>query len=68
MNAVICMIGLLLYTDMTPQQQDFAEISHNGGDSMLTLINDILDFSKIESGRLDIEKRIFNLRSCIEKE
>jgi signal transduction histidine kinase len=68
MNAVICMIGLLLYTDLTPQQQDFAEIIHNSGDSMLTLINDILDFSKIELGRLEIEKRIFNLRSCIEKE
>ncbi|MEO3705353.1 hypothetical protein [Trichormus azollae] len=34
---------------------------------MLTLINEILDFSKIELGRLEIEKQVFNLRSCIEE-
>jgi CheY-like chemotaxis protein/HPt (histidine-containing phosphotransfer) domain-containing protein len=32
----------------------------------MAIIDDILDFSKIEAGRLDLERRPFDLRSCVE--
>ncbi len=66
MNGVIGMTGLLLYTELTSQQQDFVETIRRSGDALLTIINDILDFSKIESGKLELEEQPFDLRACIE--
>lgn len=67
MNGVIGMTGLLLDTELTPQQRDFAETIRSSGDSLLTIINDILDFSKIESNKLELEQQPFNLRTCLEE-
>ena len=66
MNGVIGMTGLLLDTELMPQQQDFVETIRMSGDALLTIINDILDFSKIESGKLELEIQPFSLRACIE--
>ena len=67
MNALIGMTELLLTTELTPQQRDFVETTQSSGETLLALINDILDLSKIESGRLELEKHSFNLRTCVEE-
>jgi CheY-like chemotaxis protein len=66
LNAVIGMSGLLLGSDLSKEQREFAETIRSSGDGLLGLLNDILDYSKIESGRLDLEVRPFNLRECVE--
>jgi PAS domain S-box-containing protein len=66
MNGIIGMTGLLLGTELTPDQREFAETIRSSGDALLTIINDILDFSKIESGRLELETQPFDLRDCVE--
>ena len=66
MNGIIGMTGLLLDTDLTDEQQRYAETVHASGESLLSLINDILDFSKIEAGKLDLEALDFDLTSLLE--
>ncbi len=66
MNGVIGMTGLLLDTDLNPEQRMFAESTRESGESLLGLINDILDFSKIEAGKLEMETLDFDLRTTLE--
>jgi PAS domain S-box-containing protein len=66
LNAVIGMTQLLLATDLTGEQQQFADVIRSSGESLLLIINDILDFSKIEAGKLELESRPFVVGGCVE--
>jgi PAS domain S-box-containing protein len=65
MNGVIGMTGLLLETDLTREQREYADIIRGSGEALLSIINDILDFSKIEAGKLTLEPVPFNLHDAI---
>ena len=66
MNAVIGMTDLLLGTELTGEQREFAEVVRSSGDALLHVIDDILDYSKIEAGKLDLEREPFGVRECVE--
>src|SRR5437879_12976915 len=67
LNGVIGMTGLLLDTNLSPEQMDYVETIRTSGDTLLEIINDILDFSKIEAGRVRMESVDFSPKHVTEE-
>ncbi|GGG09084.1 response regulator [Paenibacillus abyssi] len=65
MNGVLGMTTLLLETELSEEQYEYADIIRKSGDALLSVINDILDYSKIESGKMELEEVPFQLVTCI---
>ena len=67
MNAIIGMAHLLLRTELTDRQREFARTVHRSGNHLLGILNDILDLSKIEAGRVVLEAIDFELDAVLEQ-
>ena len=65
MNGVIGMTSLLMSTELSEEQRDYAETVQTSAEFLLSIINDILDFSKMEAGRLSLCPSPFALRPAV---
>jgi signal transduction histidine kinase len=66
MNGIVGMTDLLLETELSELQKDYALVVKQCSSSLLALIIDILDFSKIEAGKLKIINEEFGLNELFQ--
>ena len=66
MNGLLGMTGLLLDTELTTEQRDFAATALASGEALLATLNNILDFSKLEAERLTLETVALDLREVVD--
>jgi signal transduction histidine kinase/CheY-like chemotaxis protein/HPt (histidine-containing phosphotransfer) domain-containing protein len=66
LNGVVGMMNLLGETELDGEQREYVNVARSSSDALMTVINDILDVAKIEAGRLEIERRDFDLHELVE--
>jgi CheY-like chemotaxis protein len=62
MNGILGMTGLMMDTELTAEQKNYAKAINCSAKSLLSLIDQILDFSKIEAGKLELEEQPLDIR------
>ncbi|WP_161569283.1 ATP-binding protein [Candidatus Oscillochloris fontis] len=65
LNAVIGMSSLLLNSELSELQREYATTIGTSGKTLLALITDILDLSRIEAGQMVLETQPFSLDTCL---
>lgn len=67
MNAVLGYASMLLETELTEEQREYALTVRKSADSLLNIVNGVLDLSKIEAGKIVLEAHPFELHTCLEE-
>ncbi len=65
LNGMLSMLQLLELQSMTAQQREYVSAANESGKALLRIISDILDFSRMESGRMQLQKEIFNFKETV---
>ena len=66
LNGIIGMTELLLDSELTADQIEFARTVSESGNLLLSIVNDILDFTKLDEGKVIFEQIDFDLPSVLE--
>ncbi len=61
MSGALGMLNLLLRTELSSRQLDYASKARTAAQALLAVINDVLDFSKVEAGKMELDPHRFEL-------
>lgn len=67
MNAIGGFTELLRRTRLNEEQEEYTDAIGIATENLTAMINDILDIAKIEAGKIEFERRVFNVRDVMRK-
>lgn len=67
MNAIGGFTELLKKTKLTEEQDEYTDAIGMATENLTAMINDILDIAKIEAGKIEFERRVFNVRDVMRR-
>lgn len=67
LNGVLGITGLLLETDLGPEQRAFAKQIRSAGDALVGIVNNVLDYSRFDAGKVELDRVDFDLRRLVEE-
>lgn len=65
LNGILGMLQLLEDASITEQEREFLDTAHLSGKALVRIISDILDFSRIESGKMPLERELFDFKASV---
>ncbi|NLJ33073.1 MAG: PAS domain-containing protein [Firmicutes bacterium] len=66
LNGLLGMVGLLLRTEMTPEQRELIQMLEVSANNLLHVIGGILDYSQIEAGKIQVKNIPFDLQLLLD--
>ncbi len=67
MAGIIGMLGLALKQDMPSSLRQHIESARFNASTLLNMVNDLIDFSTIEGGKIQLEKKVFELKPLLQE-
>ncbi|MEM1150549.1 MAG: ATP-binding protein [Pseudomonadota bacterium] len=59
LNGILGTVSLLLETDLSPAQKEYAEAIRGSGARLLDLLNNVLDHARLDAGGMELEDEVF---------
>ncbi|MBI1399394.1 ATP-binding protein [Hyphomonas sp.] len=59
LNGILGTVSLLLETDLSPAQREYAETIRLSGARLLDLLNNVLDYARLDASAVDLEKESY---------
>lgn len=59
LNGILGTVSLLLETELSPAQREYAEAIRGSGARLLDLLNNVLDHARLDAGGVELEDEVF---------